>query len=160
MFSTAFDFNKFLYISAAMFNSVCVLLILKEFSVCFYMNMQDVREISSLAFCCQLRPSCISTEDPHLSALFWKLVISLPDPDYIQSETQGRSLRQLTKWLKAKFHRGASHSTNLSSLQVSVSEAQVKNPAWKVAWKFSVSHTVFNKFYVINLCEIYMTNTT
>ena len=39
MFSTAFDFNKFLHISAAMFISVCVLLILKEFSVCFYMNM-------------------------------------------------------------------------------------------------------------------------
>ena len=126
MLSTAFDFNKLLYISAAVFSSVCVHLILKEFSVCFYMNMYmwDVSEISSVAFCCQLRPSCISTEDPHLSALFWKLVISLPDPDYIQSETQGRSLRQLTKWLKAKFHRGSSHSTNLSSLQVSVSEAR------------------------------------
>ena len=30
----------------------------------------------------------------------------------------------------------------------------------KVAWKFSVSHTVFNEFYVINLYEIYMTNAT
>ena len=38
MLSTAFDFNKLLYISAAMFSSVCVHLILKEFSVCFYMN--------------------------------------------------------------------------------------------------------------------------
>ena len=39
MLSTAFDFNKLLYISAAMFSSACVHLILKEFSVCFYMNM-------------------------------------------------------------------------------------------------------------------------
>lgn len=56
--------------------------------------------------------------DPSCGNIFWKLVISLPDPDLIQTQHQGQGLQQLTKWLKAKFHRGMTTSQHLSSVQV------------------------------------------
>lgn len=56
--------------------------------------------------------------DPSCGNIFWKLVISLPDPDLIQTQHQGQGLQQLTKWLKAKFHRGTTTSQQLSSVQV------------------------------------------
>ncbi|XP_048739403.2 germinal-center associated nuclear protein-like isoform X2 [Ostrea edulis] len=49
--------------------------------------------------------------------LFWKLVISLPDPDCVQTDHQGQSLSHLTSWLKAKFQRGTSKSQQHSSIQ-------------------------------------------
>lgn len=55
--------------------------------------------------------------DPSCGHIFWKLLISLPDPDLIQTQHQGQGLQQLTKWLKAKFHRGTSTSQQLSSVQ-------------------------------------------
>lgn len=55
--------------------------------------------------------------DPSCGNIFWKLVISLPDPDLIQTQHQGQGLQQLTKWLKAKFHRGMTTSQHLSSVQ-------------------------------------------
>lgn len=56
--------------------------------------------------------------DPSCGHMFWKLLISLPDPDLIQTQHQGQGLQQLTKWLKAKFHQGTSTSQQLSSVQV------------------------------------------
>ncbi|XP_062617863.1 germinal-center associated nuclear protein-like [Saccostrea cucullata] len=61
------------------------------------------------------RVSC--KKNAKCSQVFWKVVISLPDPDYIQTDHQGQSLSHLTKWLKAKFSRGTPKSHQHSSVQ-------------------------------------------
>ncbi|XP_061179067.1 germinal-center associated nuclear protein-like [Saccostrea echinata] len=61
------------------------------------------------------RVSC--KKNTKCSQVFWKLVISLPDPDYIQTDHQGQSLSHLAKWLKAKFSRGTSKPHHHSSVQ-------------------------------------------